>query len=262
MSLSPRLSLPFILPQQAQKHVTVNEAVRRLDALVQLSVASRTVTAQPGTPAEGASYVLPSGKTGAAWGSMATGAIAAFQDGAWTEIAPKEGFGAWVEDTNTIVFYDGAAWSGLSAVLGLGAAANQIYETGVFTPVLTASDSNPTVSYVTQAGVYTRIGRYVFAEIGIATSSASGGAGTLRISLPFVAAATNTHGGNVVAYSANWATNQNPTRCLSIPGASYCQLYPPASSDARAGIGGALTAASLTAGGYNNLVWTNVIYKV
>ena len=35
---SPRLDLPFILPSQAQKHVTHNEALRLLDALVQLAV--------------------------------------------------------------------------------------------------------------------------------------------------------------------------------------------------------------------------------
>ncbi|MBB3144845.1 hypothetical protein FHS21_001246 [Phyllobacterium trifolii] len=32
------LKLPYIAPSQAQKHVTHNEAIRALDALVQLSV--------------------------------------------------------------------------------------------------------------------------------------------------------------------------------------------------------------------------------
>src|SRR6056297_2424480 len=35
---SPRLSLPFILPSQAQKHVTHNEALTRLDIAAQLAV--------------------------------------------------------------------------------------------------------------------------------------------------------------------------------------------------------------------------------
>lgn len=35
------LGLPYILPSQAQKHVTHNEALRMLDAMVQLSVADR-----------------------------------------------------------------------------------------------------------------------------------------------------------------------------------------------------------------------------
>ena len=35
---SPVLSLPYIQPAQAQKHVTHNEALRILDAITQLSV--------------------------------------------------------------------------------------------------------------------------------------------------------------------------------------------------------------------------------
>jgi len=34
MDLSYYLKLPYLLPNQAQKHVTHNEALRRLDALV------------------------------------------------------------------------------------------------------------------------------------------------------------------------------------------------------------------------------------
>ena len=34
--LSANLSLPFLMPAQAQKHVTHNEALQVLDALVQL----------------------------------------------------------------------------------------------------------------------------------------------------------------------------------------------------------------------------------
>lgn len=33
---TPRLALPYLMPAQAQKHVTHNEALRMLDALVQL----------------------------------------------------------------------------------------------------------------------------------------------------------------------------------------------------------------------------------
>jgi hypothetical protein len=72
---STNLSLPFLQPAQAQKHVTVNESLLRLDAIVQLSVVSATTSAQPGSPVDGAMYILPSGKTGAAWGAMANEAL-------------------------------------------------------------------------------------------------------------------------------------------------------------------------------------------
>ena len=76
MSQSTRLGLPYLAAAQAQKHITVNESLLRLDALVQLSARSATTTAQPASPSDGDIYILPSGKTGAAWGAMAAGALA------------------------------------------------------------------------------------------------------------------------------------------------------------------------------------------
>ena len=114
MEQSPRLSLSYVAPSQAQKHVTVNETFRRLDALAQLAVRSRTVTAEPGAPAEGDAYILPSGANGAAWDNYTQGNLAVFQDGAWVEIAALEGLRAWVSDDEELVVFDGAAWSEIS----------------------------------------------------------------------------------------------------------------------------------------------------
>ena len=47
MSETTQLGLPLLQPAQAQKHVTVNEALVRLDGLTQLVLASATVTAPP-----------------------------------------------------------------------------------------------------------------------------------------------------------------------------------------------------------------------
>lgn len=47
MSQSTRLQLPFLAAGQAQKHVTVNETLLRLDALVQLAAKSAATTSQP-----------------------------------------------------------------------------------------------------------------------------------------------------------------------------------------------------------------------
>ena len=64
---TPRLGLPFLAAGQMQKHVTLNESLTRLDALVQTAVASRSVSAQPSDPADGTLYILPESATGAAW---------------------------------------------------------------------------------------------------------------------------------------------------------------------------------------------------
>ncbi|WP_313046250.1 DUF2793 domain-containing protein, partial [Brevundimonas sp.] len=50
---SARLGLPYLAAGQLQKHVTLNEALTRLDALIQTAVVSRTTTQQPADPAEG-----------------------------------------------------------------------------------------------------------------------------------------------------------------------------------------------------------------
>ena len=72
---SARLALPYLAAGQMQKHVTVNEALTRLDALVQTVVVSRTTAAQPGVPADGALWILPAGATGANWSLQPTRAL-------------------------------------------------------------------------------------------------------------------------------------------------------------------------------------------
>lgn len=114
MEQSPRLSLSYVAPSQAQKHVTVNETFRRLDALVQAVVRSRTTTAEPASPAEGDAYIIPASATGAVWDAFDEGDLAAYQDGAWAQIPPFEGLRAWVADDDELAVYDGAAWGAVS----------------------------------------------------------------------------------------------------------------------------------------------------
>lgn len=125
MDHTPNLALPYILAAQAQKHVTHNEAIRALDALTQISVLSRTQTASPVSPVEGARYILPTGATGV-WAGLA-GRIAAYQDGAWMFYTPRDGWIAWVAADAAAVVYSGGAWvamTGAAATLGVNATAD------------------------------------------------------------------------------------------------------------------------------------------
>ena len=61
MTDTPRLALPVIEAAQAQKHVTHNEALTLLDALTQLAVEARTLSAPPSSPAEGSCYIPAAG---------------------------------------------------------------------------------------------------------------------------------------------------------------------------------------------------------
>ena len=87
------LGLPYLLPSQAQKHVTHNEALRQLDALVQLSAAEIGADTPPADPAEGDLYILGAAPTGS-WAGQA-GALALWEGSAWAFIAPREGWRAW-----------------------------------------------------------------------------------------------------------------------------------------------------------------------
>lgn len=115
MSYSSRLALPYLAAAQAQKHVTINESLLRLDALTQLSALSATTSAQPASPTDGDIYILPAGKTGAAWGGFANGALAYWRDGVWEELTPKPGWRCYVEDEAAFYAHTGAAWAKLAA---------------------------------------------------------------------------------------------------------------------------------------------------
>ena len=113
MDFSAKLSLPYLLPNQAQKHVTLNESLRALDAIVQLSVISASETSTPDAPSEGDRYVV-AGPASADWAG-ADDQIAAYQDGAWAFYSPQTGWTAWVEDSALLMVFDGKAWIELSA---------------------------------------------------------------------------------------------------------------------------------------------------
>lgn len=105
---TPILSLPLILPAQAQKHVTHNEALRLLDVLVQCVVTDRNRTAPPATPEDGDRHIIGAGATGE-WEGRA-GWIAAFWAGGWLFIAPQRGWTARVLSENRVVVYGAAGW--------------------------------------------------------------------------------------------------------------------------------------------------------
>ena len=111
---SPRLNLPYIAAAQAQKHVTVNQGLGLLDALVQCAAESRTVTTEPQAQ-DGQLWILPPGKTGPSWGAMPDHALAHLADGAWEAIRPGEGWTAFVKDEGESVLFFGGAWSPLAA---------------------------------------------------------------------------------------------------------------------------------------------------
>lgn len=93
MNGTARLGLPLIAPDQAQKHVTHNEALLVLDAMVQLRLDGLADTVPPGEPEAGAVFGIGVGATGAWQGH--DGELAAWTQGGWRFAAPAEGWLGW-----------------------------------------------------------------------------------------------------------------------------------------------------------------------
>lgn len=110
--ISQNLNLPYIAPAQAQKHITHNEALRALDAIVHLSLISKSQTTPPSTPVEGTRYFIAATATDEWTGK--DGNIAAFQDGAWAYYSPQIGWQAWIEDESSSQIWDGTAWQNIA----------------------------------------------------------------------------------------------------------------------------------------------------
>lgn len=110
MMTSPNLALPYLMAAQAQKHVTVNEALRLLDALTHLCIVDRRHQSPPPDPVEGACYIVADSASGL-WAGH-DGAIACWQDGAWAFAVPRTGWCAWSIADAAILVFDGG-WRSL-----------------------------------------------------------------------------------------------------------------------------------------------------
>lgn len=85
------------------------------------------------------------------------------------------------------------------------------YDEGTFTPAWGGSGGDPTCSYSSQTGRYTRVGNIVYCWVEIVTSAKSGGSGNLQIKgLPFAARDAELNAGFASGFSANF-----PSGCFA-----------------------------------------------
>ena len=159
---SARLGLPYLAAGQLQKHVTLNEALTRLDALIQTAVVSRTVSNQPADPAEGALYILPEAATGAEWEGHPADSLLRHERGGWLPILAPDGQLVVVLDSEEILIRRAGVWTPLS--FGLPEEIQQITRLGVNT----TADATNVVAVRANKALWT------------ALESESGGDGDLR----------------------------------------------------------------------------------
>ncbi|WP_284317349.1 DUF2793 domain-containing protein, partial [Methylobacterium gnaphalii] len=113
---TPRLGPPLLAAAQAQKHVTHNEALAALDALVQLACLDKDLSAPPADPAEGDRYLVTAAGPTGAWAGL-SGQVVRFEDGVWIGAGPRPGWLAYLVDEADLYVFDGTTWNSLKTSL-------------------------------------------------------------------------------------------------------------------------------------------------
>ena len=105
---TPRFALPLLSAGQAGKELTHNEALSRLDLLVQPAVEAVGLDQPPAAPVAGQCWVVGSGGSGA-WAGHA-GDIAGWTDGGWRFATPVEGLRGWCISSAKPITYLKGLW--------------------------------------------------------------------------------------------------------------------------------------------------------
>lgn len=110
MDSTTKLSLPLVAAAQAQKHVTVNEALARLDAAFQLSVKAADIATPPSAFEDGDAYLVPVGGVNE-WSGQ-DDKLAFALNGGWEFLTPVIGWQVWVSDRGERLTFEGTNWVG------------------------------------------------------------------------------------------------------------------------------------------------------
>ena len=156
---TPVLGMPYLLPNQAQKHVTVNESLGVIDALLMASVERADTNTPPAAPEAGKIWIVGDAPNGVFEGRALT--LAVWQDGRWVFHTPREGWRVWDKAQAEMIVYESGAWRSLRADV------QELSALGIATP----PDANtPFVARLNTA-------------LWTALESADGGSGDLRVNL-------------------------------------------------------------------------------
>lgn len=115
MTTTSNLGITLVEQAQAQKEVTINQALTALDAMVGNSVADKDLATPPGSPTPGIMYIIAASPTGA-WSGKAT--YLTYFDQIWRFITPLSGMKVWVRDESLNYQFNGTAWVAITTGSG------------------------------------------------------------------------------------------------------------------------------------------------
>ena len=107
MAITTNYGVTLLEQSQAQKEVTINEALGIIDAVLKGSVIDKDLATPPGIPAQSDAYIVASSATGA-WSGKSKSI--AYYDQIWRFITPVSGMRVWVSDEQCYYQYSGTAW--------------------------------------------------------------------------------------------------------------------------------------------------------
>lgn len=110
---TPRHDLPLIINSQAQKHITHNEALTRLDATHHLSIRDTDVIEPPSGAVEGEVFTIGVSPTGDFAGHA--GELASLTEGGWRFHPVVLGMVAYFEDAQALQVFGPSGWEAVTA---------------------------------------------------------------------------------------------------------------------------------------------------
>lgn len=192
MAETANLRLPLVQAAQAQKHVTVNEALVRIDALTHSVIVSRSETVPPLGAVQGALYAVPEGGTGA-WEGQG-GRLALRLGSGWEFVDPGPGWRGWIADEGLTALHDGTGWAPGAAAVSAGGAALTFGVVEIDHAVSAGSQST-TAPIIPQ-------GALVLGVTGRVVETLGGTAGTFRIGVG--PDATDRYGSGIGTAAGAW----------------------------------------------------------
>ncbi|WP_066798786.1 DUF2793 domain-containing protein [Sphingomonas soli] len=107
-SLTPRLALPMLWAGQAQKEMSHNEALARIDLTLHGNIIATGAATPPEDPEPGQCWLLGDAPDGD-WAGHA-GEVAGWTGGGWRFVAPCEGMQLWLGLDTGFALFSGGEW--------------------------------------------------------------------------------------------------------------------------------------------------------
>ncbi len=162
MPETSQFEIPLIEGAQAQKHITANEAFARIDAVTQLRILSKSISAPPTGALDGDMYLVAN--SGVNEWQNHDDELAIFSNGGWVFLTPKMGWRAWIVDQGRSSVYDDSAWRDHATVISPGGAAT-LHRINEIDHTITAGATSQTSYVIPSGSIVTGVSLRVLADI-------------------------------------------------------------------------------------------------